>query len=120
MSSNPISREDREARRAVLQDALIRLGETDDADRAAFEVMRALDGYLEASAPLAATPSREAPVTDYEKRELSQVRWATMLILGCAVTATVVVAVALSGGWPAGIAIAAIWGAALLILLGTG
>lgn len=104
----------------MLQDALTRLGEADDADRAAFEVMRALDGYLEANAPATAAPSREAPVTDYEKRELSQVRWATMLILGAAVTATVVVAVALSGGWPAGIAIAAIWAAALLILLGAG
>ncbi len=119
MGSNPISREDREARRAMLQEALTRLGEPGDADRAAFEVMRALDGYIEASAPPAPAPVREAPVTDYERRDLSQVRWATMLIMGAAVTATIVVAIALSGGWPAGIAIAAIWAAALLILLGS-
>jgi len=100
----------------MLQDALTRLGETDDADRAAFDVVRALDAYLDANAPAAAPASREAPVTDFERRELTEVRWATVLILGCALTATIVVAVALSGGWPAGIAIAGIWAAALLIL----
>jgi hypothetical protein len=117
VGTNRISREDREARRVMLQDALTRLGEREDADRAAFDVVRALDAYLDAH-PTASPPppSREQPVTDYERRELSQVRWATMLILGCALTATIVVAVALSGGWPAGVAIAGIWAAALLIL----
>ena len=100
----------------MLQDALTRLGETDDADRAAFDVVRALDAYLDASGPVAAPPSRETPVTDFERRELTEVRWATLLILGCALTATIVVAVALSGGWPAGIAIAGSWAAAVLIL----
>ena len=101
----------------MLQDALTRLGGTDDADRAAFDVVRALDAYLDAQPPAAPPPpSRETPVTDYERRELTQVRWATTLILGCALTATIVVAVALSGGWPAGLAIVGIWAAALLIL----
>ena len=100
----------------MLQDALTRLGESDDADRAAFDVVRALDAYLDAQAPATPPSSRETPVTDYERRELTQVRWATTLILGCALTATIVVAVALSGGWPTGIAIAGIWAAALLIL----
>lgn len=101
-----------------MQDALTRLGPSDDADRAAFDVVRALDAYLDAHPATGPPPpvSREQPVTDYERRELSQVRWATMIILGCALVATIVVAVALSGGWPAGVAIAAIWGAALLIL----
>jgi hypothetical protein len=118
VGTNRISREDREARRVMLQDALTRLGESDDADRAAFDVVRALDAYLDAHPATSPPPpvSREQPVTDYERRELSQVRWATMIILGCALVATIVVAVALSGGWPAGVAIAAIWGAALLIL----
>ena len=100
----------------MLQDALTRLGESDDADRAAFDVVRALDAYLDAQAPDAPPPSRETPVTDFERRELTQVRWAVVLILGCALTATLVVAVALSGGWPAGLAIVGIWAAALLIL----
>jgi ferric-dicitrate binding protein FerR (iron transport regulator) len=104
----------------MLQDALTRLGESDDADRAAFEVMRALDGYLEASAPPPAAPSREPPVTDYERRELAQVRWATILVMGGAVLATIIVAVTLSGGWSAGLAIAAVWVVTLLVLLTTG
>jgi len=103
-----------------LQDALIRLGEAGDADRAAFEVMRALDAYLEAATPPPALPARESPVTDYERRDLSQVRWATVLILGSAVVATIVVAISLSGGWPAGFTIAAVWIVALLVLLTTG
>jgi hypothetical protein len=121
VGTNRISREDREARRVMLQDALTRLGETDDADRAAFDVVRALDAYIDAH-PAANPPpsSREQPVTDYERRDLRQVRWATMLILGCALVATIVVAVALSGGWPAGIAIAGIWAAALIILATAG
>ena len=100
----------------MLQDALTRLGESDDADRAAFDVVRALDAYLDAHASATPPPSRETPVTDFERRELTQVRWAVVLILGCALTATLVVAVALSGGWPTGLAIVGIWAAALLIL----
>ena len=100
----------------MLQDALTRLGETDDPDRAAFDVVRALDAYLDAQPPAGPPPSRETPVTDFERRELTQVRWAVVLILGFALAATLVVAVALSGGWPAGLAIVGIWAAALLIL----
>jgi hypothetical protein len=121
VGSNRISREDREARRVILQDTLKRLGKNEDANRSAFDVMRALDAYLDAHPTVSpAPPSREQPVTDYERRDLSQVRWATMIIMGCAVVATIVVAVALSGGWPAGIAIAAIWAVALLILTTAG
>jgi len=115
--STPLPRAEREARRALLQDALIRLGESDDADRAAFDVMRALDAYMDAANAPAATPSREVPVMGDDTRSDRTARIIAGGMIGAAVVATVVVAVSMSGGWPAGVAVAAIWLATLGLLL---
>lgn len=111
---------EREARRALLQDALTDLATTDDPDRAAEDVLRALDGYLEGQPPRAGT-SREPPVADFasDRRNLNEAKVVTWLVVGGAVVATGIVAVALSGGWPAGIAVMAIWVAALVVLFST-
>ena len=113
--TGPMSRSEREARRALLHEALTDLAGARDPERAADEVMRALDGYLEA-APRTAPAPREPPVTDFDRRERSDVRLATGLVMGGAVIATGIVAVVLSGGWPAGIAVVAIWAVALFAL----
>jgi hypothetical protein len=120
MASHPAPdpRADREARRAVLQDALSDLPNAVDADRAAQDVLRALDSYIAAAAPQLGTP-REPPVADFGRQEGRQVRWATWLVLGGAVLSTVIVAIVLSGGWPAGLAIIAIWLVALFVLAQT-
>lgn len=115
----PGSRSDREARRALLQDALRDLAGADDPDRAAHEVMRALDVYVEEETAARAVAPREPPVTDYDRREPSEIRWATWLVLGGAVVATGVVAVALAGGWPAALAVVAIWVFALVVVTST-
>jgi hypothetical protein len=111
---------EREARRALLQDALTDLATTDDPDRAAEDVLRALDGYLEGAPPRLPT-SREPPVADFrnDRRNLNEAKVVTWLVVGGAVIATGIVAVALSGGWPAGIAVMAIWAAALVALFST-
>jgi hypothetical protein len=115
----PLSRAEREAHRAVLEEALAELPGAPDPERAAGEVMRALDSYMEATGAGSALAPREAPVTDYERREQTDVRWAMWLVLGGAVIATIVVAVTLSGGWPAGLAIIGIWVVALFALTST-
>lgn len=117
--STPLPRAEREARRALLQEALVKLSETADADRAAFDVMRALDAYIESAQPPAASPSREVPVMQGERQSDRTARIIAASMIGAAVVATVVVAVAMSGGWPAGIAVAAIWIATLGLLLGS-
>jgi hypothetical protein len=111
---------DREARRALLQDALTDLATTDDPDRAAEDVLRALDGYLD-SLPSRSLGSREPPVADFggDRRDRSEAKIVTWLVVGGAVIATGIVAVILSGGWPAGLAVIAIWAAALFALLST-
>jgi hypothetical protein len=60
----PLSRAEREAHRAVLQEAIADLVESPDPHRAAQDVMRALDSYLEASGGGTALSPREPPVTD--------------------------------------------------------
>lgn len=116
----PSSRADREAHRAVLEDALAELPHAADPERAAAEVMRALDSYMEATGGGTALNPREAPVTDFERRrEPDGVRWPLWIVLGGAVFATVVVGIALSGGWPAAITIVGIWVLALAILVST-
>lgn len=109
---------DREARRALLQDALTDLATTDDPDRAAEDVLRALDGYL-ASSPPAPAGLREPPVADFaaDRANTNDAKIITWLVVGGAVLATGIVAIALSGGWPAGIAVAVIWAVALVALL---
>ena len=115
----PLSRAEREAHRAVLEEALAELADAPDPHRAAADVMRALDSYMEASGGGTALAPREPPVTDYNRREKVEIRWAFWIVLGGAVAATAVVAVLLSGGWPAGLAIVAIWVIALFALLST-
>jgi len=115
----PLSRAEREAHRALLEEALGELAGAPDPDRAAREVMRALDAYLEASGGGTALAPREAPVADFEQRERDQLNWAKWLVVGGAVVATVTVAVAFSGGWPLALAVIGIWALALLALLST-
>ena len=82
--------------------------------------MRALDSYIEATGGGTALSPREAPVTNFERpREKDDVRWPLWFVLGGAVLGTVVVAIALSGGWPAAITIVGIWVLALAILVST-
>jgi hypothetical protein len=115
----PLSRAEREAHRALLEEALRDLASTGDPQRAAADVMRALDSYIEASGGGTALAPREPPVTDYDRREPTEIRWAMWIVLGAAVAATAIVAVLLSGGWQAGLAIVGIWVIALIILLST-
>lgn len=116
---HPLSRAEREAHRALLEEALAELAGAGDPDRAASEVMRALDSYMEATGAGTALVPREPPVTDFDRRPTGEVRWAVWIVLGLAVLATAAVAVLLSGGWPAGLAVVAIWVVALLVLLST-
>lgn len=119
--STPPSRADREAYRSVLEDALAELPTAPDRERAAAEVMRALDSYIEATGGGTALSPREAPVTNFERDRSSRddVRWPLLVVLGGAVLGTIVVAIALSGGWPAALAIVAIWVLALAVLVST-
>lgn len=114
---HPLSRSEREAHRAVLEEALGELSQSSDPDRAAREVMRALDAYMEATGGGTALAPREAPVADFQTRERDQLEWAKWLVIGGAVLATVTVAVAFSGGWPLALAVIGIWALALLALL---
>lgn len=113
----PLSRAEREAHRALLEEALAELPRASDPEKAAGEVMRALDSYIEATGGGTALTPREPPVTDFSRAEQSDVRWVTWLVIGGAVIGTCVVAIALSGGWPAAIAVIAIWVLALAALL---
>lgn len=118
MSASPSpSRADREAQRALLEDAIAGIASAPDPQRAASDVMRALDHYIE-SAPRPPAP-REAPVTDYAHREQTQTRWAMWIVLGTAALGTAIIGIVMSGGWPAAIAIIAIWVLALGALVST-
>jgi hypothetical protein len=118
-----VSGAEREARREVLQEALERLASSPDPHGCAQDVLRALDVYLDAH-PGATSSLREPPVTDFSRsarppatrRDVSPALW---VVLGAAVAATIVVAFALSGGWPAGVAVIGIWVVALLVLTQT-
>jgi hypothetical protein len=116
MSEPPPNRADREAQRSVIVDALGDLAGASDPHRAASDVMRAIDAYIE-STPAKTAPSRESPVTDYERREIREARSITWIVVGCAVLATLVVSVLLSGGWVGALAIGAIWIVALFALM---
>jgi hypothetical protein len=115
----PLSRAEREAHRALLEEALAELSGAADPERAAGEVMRALDSYIEATGGGTALAPREPPVTDFDRHEKTEIRWVMWVVLGGAIIATAIVAVLLSGGWPAGLAIVAIWVLALFALLST-
>ncbi|MGD9695552.1 MAG: hypothetical protein AB7V42_07830 [Thermoleophilia bacterium] len=112
----PLSPADREAQRALLEDALAELATSGDPSRAG-EVMRALDQYIEANR---VAPSRESPVTDYEHREKQEIRWAFWFVIGGAVIATIILAILISGGgWAVALAIVAVWVLAIFALLNT-
>ncbi len=104
----------------MLEEALARLPTADDPERTASDVMRALDAYLEATGGGTALSPREPPVTNFsERREQDELRWVKWFVIGGAALATAVVAVTLSGGWPAGLVIIGIWVLALFALLTT-
>jgi hypothetical protein len=115
----PLSRAEREAHRALLEEALTELPRAADPEKAAGEVMRALDAYIEATGGGTALTPREPPVTDFDRRESTEIKWVTWLVIGGAVIGTCIVAIALSGGWPAAIAVIAIWVLALAAILST-
>lgn len=115
----PLSRAEREAHRALLEDALSELAGAPDPERAARDVMRALDSYMEATGGGTALAPREAPVADFNARERDQLNWVKWLVVGGAVVATITVAVAFSGGWPVALAVIGIWVVALFALLST-
>ncbi|MGD9571296.1 MAG: hypothetical protein AB7V62_05385 [Thermoleophilia bacterium] len=115
----PLSRADREAHRALLEDALAELSASPDPERAAHEVMRALDSYIEATGGGTALTPREPPVADFDRDTKGEIKWVTWIVIGGAVLSTCVVAIVLSGGWPAALAIIAIWVLALAALLST-
>ena len=115
----PLSRAEREAHRALLEETLAELPTASDPEKAAGEVMRALDSYIEATGGGTALTPREPPVTDFDRPEANEIKWVTWLVVGGAVLATIVVAIALSGGWPVAITVIAIWVLALAALLST-
>jgi len=117
----PLSRSEREAHRALLEEALAELPKASNPERAAEDVMRALDSYIEATGGGTALTPRETPVTNFDRPEQSssEIKWVTWLVIGGAVLATCVVAIALSGGWPVAITVIAIWVLALAALLST-
>jgi hypothetical protein len=106
---------EQEARRALLHQALVRMDGAPDKDRAADEVIRAIDAYM-AGHPAAASGSREQPVMDFDHTESPRTHWLTVVVLGVAVLATIVVAIALAGGWPVAVAVVVVWVVALLVL----
>ena len=113
---------EREARREVLVDALTDLPSADDSNTAAKDVMRALDGYIE-SERVRHPAQREPAVMDYSGKSAppsGETKWALWAVLGVAVLTTILVVSVLSGGWPAALAVAAIWVAALVALSLTG
>ncbi len=116
-----VSGAEREARRELLQEALERLAAAPDSHTGAQDVMRALDAYLDVN-PASPVAPREPPVTDFSRgsarparpaRDVSPALW---MVLGAAVLATIAVAFALPGGWPAGVAVIGVWVVALLVL----
>ena len=109
-----LTHEDREARRAVLQDALSELS-GQDPSQAALDVVRALDAYMEQEAGGELSAPREPPVADFAQRAHVDVKWLPRAVLAIAVVGTIVAGIAVSGWLAAGI-IVAIWVAALIAL----
>lgn len=113
---------EREARREVLADAIADLPNSDDPSAAAKDILRALDGYIE-SERVRHPAQREAPVADFSGKSAppsGETKWALWAVLGVGVLTTILVVSVLSGGWPAALAVAAIWVAALVALSLTG
>ena len=75
--------------------------------------------YIDGNAPQPPAP-RESPVADFDRKEQSEVRWALWVVIGGAVLATIAIAFLVSGGgWPTGLAVLAVWIAALVALTQT-
>lgn len=115
------SREDLEAQRELLREAIADLPSASNPQQAAHEVLRALDAYIENARPAGVEP-REPPVADFGRGPagfVGSVRWGRWVVLGGALLATLVVVVVLSGGWVAGLIIIGIWALALLAVTAT-
>jgi hypothetical protein len=113
-------RSEREARRELLRDSLRDLAAgRSDPDRAADDVLRAIDSYIDHHTVAPAQP-REPPVIDHEAREAREVRWATWVVVGGAAVASVLVAALVgSGGLPTALAVLAVWIGAIIALTQT-
>jgi hypothetical protein len=115
----PLPNSEREARRALLHEALVELASTDHPEHAADEVLRALDAYVDRDASL---EPREPPVMEFAPRAgppapVAQTpRWSLWLAVLAALAATIAVAVTISGAKLAAIVIIAIWVVAALAM----
>ena len=116
------SREDLEAQRELLREAIADLPTADNPQQAAHDVLRALDAYMENAHPQALEP-RESPVTDFAQRAFpgapGSTGWVRWVVLAMAILASLIVAVVLSGGWIAGAVIVGIWALALVVMTST-
>ena len=116
------SREDLEAQRELLREAIAGLPSADNPQQAAHEVLRALDNYIENAHPAAVEP-RESPVADFGRRALpgapGSTGWVRWIVMAGAILASLIVAVVLSGGWVAGAVIVGIWALALVVMTST-
>jgi len=110
--TRPLPHSEREARRALLHEALVELASTDHPERAADDVLRALDAYVDGQSGL---EPREPPVMDFAPRAGPPAparpapRWGLWLAILAAMAATIAVAIAISGAKLAAIVIIAIW-----------
>lgn len=116
------SREDLEAQRELLREAIAGLPRAENPQQAAHDVLRALDAYIENVHPHAVEP-RESPVTDFTQRAFpgapGSTGWVRWIVLAMAILASLTVVVVLSGGWVAGAVIVGIWALALLVMTST-
>ena len=113
MATHP--RSEREARRALLRDALVEFHTSTNARNGADEVLRALDAYLDEERPLPnATPLRA------DDRDSDRAKGLMALLVTIAVVATLLVIVVADGfGWPVVALIAAIWIGTAVTLVST-
>jgi anti-sigma factor RsiW len=115
MTSTP--RSEREALREVLRDGLLELRRSPDPERAADDILRSLDAYLDRQVDPAIPP--KSPLSEYEARQGREAKTLTWIIVAATIVATGLVAVAMGGGWPAAIVVLAIWAGGILALTST-
>ena len=108
-------RSEREARRALLRDALVEFHASTNARNGADELLRALDAYLDDERPLPSTsPARPG---DHDS---DRAKGLMALLVTIAIVATVLVVVVADGfGWPVVALIAAIWIGTAVTLVST-
>ena len=115
--TRPLPHSEREARRALLHEALVELASTDHPERAADDVLRALDAYVDGHGGL---EPREPPVMEFSQRPAlpapQTTRWGLWLAILAAMAATIAVAITISGTHLAAIVIIAIWVVAALAI----